>query len=135
MVTLQTANHSFVPAEWDGQNHSGIQPIGDQVLILPDKASEKMGKQGSLYIPESVKKQGDHAVEAGVIVAIGEGAFYWAHDRVREYIGLKPKVGDRAVFGRYMGGEKIGNDGETYRIMTDKCIGGIHHLPEAKETK
>lgn len=128
MTFTQTATHNFEVAKWDGTNRSGLTMIGDQVLIFPDRAADKASKTGTIIVPETVKHQGDQAVESGVLVAMGEGAFYWAHDRVREFIGAKPKVGDRVVFGRYNGGEKHGKDGELYRVMTDKCIVAIQEL-------
>ena len=113
----------FVENAYTGQNLSGITPIGDQVLVLPDKAVETTA--GGVVLPESITETHSMAAESGIIVAIGDGAWAWNMDRTRRFEGNHPEVGDRVCFVRYAGTEVIGDDGEMYRIMSDASISGI----------
>jgi co-chaperonin GroES (HSP10) len=122
----------YVENAWTGENLSGVMPIGDQVLILPDKAAEKT--IGGIYIAQSTKETQDLAAETGVIVAIGDGAWTWNMDRTRKFEGTKPVIGHRVCFTRYAGMEVIGDDGEMYRIMNDACIGGIRGSAPSEST-
>ncbi len=112
---------------WTGENVSGIEPIGDQVLILPDKAVEKT--QGGVLLPENLQDTHSLAAETGIIAAIGDGAWSWNMDRTRRFEGRKPEIGQRVCFVRYSGTEVIGDDGEIYRCMSDSCVSGVKTAP------
>jgi co-chaperonin GroES (HSP10) len=118
----------YVESAWTGQNTSGITPIGDQILILPDKSVEMT--LGGIIMPESLRETHSLAAESGVIAAIGAGAWTWNTDRTRRFEGVKPEVGQRICFTRYSGMERFGKDGEMYRIMEDKCIGALVDVEE-----
>lgn len=118
----------YVESAWTGENTSGITPIGDQVVILPDRSIEKTS--GGVIMPDSIRETHNLAAESGVIAAIGDGAWTWNMDRTRKFEGRKPEVGERICFTRYSGMERFGKDGEMYRIMEDKCIGGIVDVEE-----
>lgn len=107
------------PSAYDGENRSGITPYNDYVLVLPDKAKEKIG---SIILVDGTKDTAQLASETGVIVAIGEGAFVWSRDRMRPWTGQKPQIGDRVVYQRYAGQLSIGSDEQEYRLMGDKEI-------------
>ena len=117
----------YIENAWTGENDSGVRPIGDQCLILPDKAVEKTA--GGIYLSDSMQESHSIAAETGVVVAIGDGAWSWNMDRTRRFEGQKPIVGQRVCFVRYSGTEIIGDDGEMYRCMTDSCVSGIKDIP------
>src|SRR5581483_4523344 len=113
--------------EWAGCNTSGIKPFGDRVLVLPDQPATKYG---SILLPAVEIERAALAAETGVLVASGDGAWYWNSDRTRKYEGTKPVPGDRVYFERYAGAQYKGRDGIVYRLMDDKAIGGFQVEPE-----
>lgn len=115
--------HEFVPARFNGVNCSGYQPVGDHIMVLPDKASEF--SSGGIEIPAEVVERMTMAAETGIIVALGDDAFLWNGDRTRKWEGSKPKVGDRVYIQRYAGQVMLGEDGEFYRIMEQNCIAAV----------
>lgn len=120
---FRTPVGEYEPAQWKGKNTSGIAPIGDRVLVLPDKAPEKSAG-GIDFLPTQQDRDG-LAAETGVLVAVGEAAWKWNSDRTRPYDGTKPQVGQRVWFERYAGSVQYGVDGVAYRLMDDKCIGAV----------
>ena len=123
----------YVESAWDGENRSVHEPIGDSVLVLPDKAATKTA--GGIELPDSMRETHSLAAESGVIVALGEGAWTWNRDRTRRFEGKKPVVGQRVSFERYAGTEIIGDDGEMYRSMSDGCIHTIRTGKPVEQTK
>lgn len=117
---LMTPLGQYEPAKWDGENLSACRPIGDRVLILPDGAAEQTG--GNVFLPQDMQERMSMAAETGVLIAVGDGAWYWNSDRTRRFEGSKPKPGDRVGFERYAGSVRHGKDGKIYRIMDDKCV-------------
>ena len=113
----------YVPAEWSGKNESGIYPIGDRVLVLPDKAIEETS--GGILMTDQKRDTDGMAAETGVLVALGEAAWKWNSDRTRPFDGTRPEVGARVWFERYAGSIQYGMDGRAYRLMDDKCIGAV----------
>ena len=122
---LRTELSTYEEADWDGVNRSGWRPTSDLVLVLPDQASDKIGKLGLLVQPEDQRDRASLASESGVIIAIGDGAFVWNRDRTRAYEGAKPKPGDRVLYRRYAGQMMKGADGRSYRYMSDNEIGMV----------
>jgi co-chaperonin GroES (HSP10) len=118
--------HEFIPARFNGVNGSGYQPIGDHIMVLPDKASDM--SSGGIEIPGEVVERVTLAAETGIIVALGDDAFLWNGDRTRKWEGAKPKVGDRVYIQRYSGQVMLGEDGEFYRIMEQNCIAAVKVL-------
>jgi co-chaperonin GroES (HSP10) len=96
--------------------------LGDRVLILPDTAASVVGK---IQLPDDVRERAQLSGSTGVIIQIGDDAFTWNFDRSRPWAGYRPKAGDRIYFDRYAGKEILGDDGHVYRLMDDKCIGGV----------
>ena len=113
----------YVPAEWSGKSESGIYPIGDRVLVLPDKSIEET--EAGIIIPAQTQDHDGLAAETGVLVAIGEAAWKWNSDRTRPFDGTRPEIGQRVWFERYGGSIQYGVDGQAYRLMDDKCIGAV----------
>jgi co-chaperonin GroES (HSP10) len=128
-LLTKTRLGAFEAAEWTGENLSGELPVGDRVLVLPDKAATKTA--GGIELPSSMRETQTLAAESGVIVAIGLGAWTWNADRTRRFEGIKPQVGQRVSFERYSGTEIIGADGEIYRAMSDASIATIKQMPAA----
>jgi co-chaperonin GroES (HSP10) len=113
----------YLPSIYSGKNASGVTPVGDRVLVLPDMAMAK--SQGNIQLPDDVVERMQLSSSSGVIVAIGDDAFAWNSDRTRPFGGYKPKEGDRVHFERYAGKEIVGDDGVKYRLVDDKAIGGV----------
>lgn len=120
---FKTTLAQFKPAIFSGTDTSGLNPIGDRVLVLPDKSAEKM--ESGLHLPEDIVARHTLAAEAGVLVAVGDGAFKWNADRSTPFYGRTPKVGDRVAIERYSGQLFHGLDGEIYRLMESACIGAV----------
>lgn len=112
----------YQKAAWNGINQSGWNPVGDRVIIKPDAAQSKVG---GVEIPEDVQERMSMAAEAGILVAVGEGAFIWNSDRVSPFAGRKPAPGDRVHIHRFSGQIVIGVDGFKYRIMDSQEVGAV----------
>jgi len=113
----------YVPGRYNGVNGSGWKPINDYVLVLPDQISSK--SSGGVELPEDLADRMQAAAITGTVIDMGGDAFSWNSDRTRPFGGEKPKPGTRVVFEKYAGKVILGKDGETYRILDDKAIGGI----------
>lgn len=109
----------------DKVNTSGMIPVEDKVLLLPDKVSEKVG---GLYKPEVVQAQEQIAQVRALLVAVG--------GNVGEDWGEPiPKPGDRVMVCKYAGIlDILGADGETYQLCTDRDITAILIEDPAKDT-
>jgi chaperonin GroES len=105
------------------ENNSGYQPIGDRILIKVDESAAKTS--GGVFLTDEMVYKQTMASETGIIVAIGDAAFYWSFDRTHEWHGHRPQVGDRVYVERYAGRILKGNDGVWYRVMDDKCVAAI----------
>ena len=81
---VKTEHANFVAGQWSGKNESGAQPIGDHVIIKPDKASEFLGKSQSIVAPEEMRARSSLAAETGILVACGSDAFVWTTARNRQ---------------------------------------------------
>lgn len=123
LIRRTSLGAQYVQSKYAGKNESGVAPVGDSVLILIDDSVTKTA--GGIELPENLQEHHKAAAETGVMVAVGEGAFKYSSDRAREFVGRKPKAGDRVYYQRYAGQIVIGQDGLEYRVMTDKCIAGI----------
>jgi co-chaperonin GroES (HSP10) len=120
---LNVSRVEYLPAIFSGTNKSGVEPVGDRVLILPDMAMAT--STGNIRLPDDVVERMQLSSSSGVIVACGDDAFAWNSDRTRPFSGYKPKQGDRVHFEKYAGKEIIGDDGVKYRLCDDKAIGGV----------
>lgn len=119
---LSVRKAEYLPAIYSGKNESGCTPLGDRVLILPDTAASMVGK---IQLPDDVRERAQLSGSTGIIIELGDDAFKWNFDRSRPWAGYRPKAGDRIYFDRYAGKEILGDDDNTYRLMDDKCIGGV----------
>jgi co-chaperonin GroES (HSP10) len=120
---IRTPNGEFLPADWTGKNESGIEPFGDRILILGDTFAPE--SSGGIKWPDDLIERMTEAAETGVLVAVGSEAWAWNSDRTRRFEGEKPEIGQRIIFERYAGQYHFGADGRRYRIMDDRCVGGL----------
>lgn len=120
---FKTTLAEFEKAKWTGKDTSGLHPLGDRVLVLPDKSAERTS--GGVELPPDVTARHTLAAEAGVVVAVGDGAFTWNSDKATPYLGKKPVPGDRVAIERYSGQLFHGLDGQVYRLMESACIGAL----------
>jgi chaperonin GroES len=102
----------------------GITPIGNRVLV--ERVAAESMSAGGILIPQTAQEK-NPPVE-GYVIAAGDG-------RTSEngtLIPTKVAVGDRVVFGSFVGVE-VNVEGKKYLMMTDEEILGV--LREDKAEK
>lgn len=112
------------------KNESGLRPCGLKVLVLPDEIEEKT--VGGIIITQQTRENESFAVESGVLVAKGGGAFTDWPNSSDQWPGEVPQVGDRVVISKYAGLVYDGADGKKYRFLNDTDIAGFEVDGEAK---
>lgn len=128
---LDTVHGQFETASWDGMNHSRIAAVNDKVVVLVDQYVKQT--TGGIIIPDTLHEGKTLAATTGVLVNVGPQAFVWDSHRVVRWEGAKPSPGDRVYFTKYAGQEYTGADGLVYRLMEDRCIGGVEIASETEE--
>lgn len=101
-------------------NTSGIEPIDQRVVVLPDPVEEKT--KGGIILPDQHKDQQRWAQARGTLVAAGACA--WSEAK-RERGFVAPEPGARVMFAKYGGVTFEGDDGEEYRIMNDEDVTAV----------
>lgn len=104
-------------------NTSGIEPIDQRVVVLPDPVEERTA--GGIILPDQHKEREQWAQAKGTLVAVGACA--WSEAK-RERGFEAPKSGARVMFAKYGGVTFEGDDGKQYRIMNDADITGVIKL-------
>lgn len=99
------------------QNKSGINPLDQRVLVMPDKVEQRTA--GGIIIPDSALEQKEHAQVKATLVAVGVNA--WA-EALASPAFTAPVPGDRVMIAKYGGVLVKGADGEDYRVMNDEDI-------------
>lgn len=96
-------------------NKSGVQPLGDRVLLKPLSADEA-GTTTSfgIIIPETVDKE---KPEQGTVIAVGPGK----RGDDNELIPVSVRVGDKVMFSKY-GYDELKVDGVEYYIVSETNI-------------
>ena len=98
------------------ENESGLLPVEDKVLLLPDEVSDSVGP---IVKPDIVKAQEQMAQVRATLIASGPNAFI-------EWDDPKPSPGNRVYVCKYAGIDNIsGADGKKYKICTDQDITAI----------
>jgi len=97
-------------------NESGIYPVGNRVLILPENV-DKETDWGFQYLDSTVDQVGQASVGGRVIA---HGLDCWT-DFERPFA----KVGERVLFAKYHGLTVPGKDGKEYRVMNDVDITAV----------
>lgn len=116
-------------AEWDGVNHSRIDPCCDKVVVLCDRPLDRSA--GGIEFTDTTMEGQSYAATTGVMVAVGPQAFAYDSMRLVKWEGRRPQPGSRIFFQKYAGEQYTGADGRLYRLMEDRCVGGIE-LPETE---
>lgn len=91
-----------------------IKPLGDRVLVEPEKESEV--KKGGIIIPDTAKEK----PMQGRVVAVGEGK----RDDDGKLIPMSVKKGDLVLLPKY-GGTEVKIDDQEYQIVREDDILGI----------
>jgi chaperonin GroES len=102
-------------ASYEGESMKNFRPLGDRVLV---RRTDEVKQIGSIHVP-------DQAVERpqrGIVVAVGMGRF----TDNGQYLPCDVAVGDRVIFGKFMGSE-IKLDGEEHLLVREDDIMGIEH--------
>jgi chaperonin GroES len=96
-------------------NKSGIQPLGDRVLLKP-LSPEEAGTTTSfgIIIPETVDRE---KPEQGTVIAVGPGK----RDESGRLITVGVSVGDRVMFSKY-GYDELKVNGVEYYIVSESNI-------------
>ena len=119
----------YVPAQWSGQDTSGIRVVGKTVLVLMDECAAT--SSGGIALPDDLIERMSMAAESGVLVAVSPGAFLLNED-MSPWTGEKPKAGDRVYIEKYAGKQVRGRDHKTYRIMDYGSIGATYEAGPEK---
>lgn len=82
----------------------GVQPLGENVLIHPEKPEQKTS--AGIYLPDTASQERS---QLGRVMAVGES------DKI------KLKAGQKVIFRRY-GGEEVKIEGEEYLITSYKDV-------------
>lgn len=88
-----------------------LRPLGDRVLVKPEKAEQKTAS--GLYISSGAQEK----PQRGEVIAVGAGKL----DDKGERIPVDVKVGDVVIYGKY-GGNEVKIDGKEYLLMRDSDI-------------
>ena len=92
-----------------------IQPLGDRVLVEPEKETET--KKGGIIIPDSAKEK----PMQGKVIAVGPGKI----DDSGKLIPMNVKKGDVVLMPKYGGTEVKINDREYHIVREDDILGVV----------
>lgn len=104
-------------------NSSGVIPLEYKCIVRPEAAEVDpaiaRAKKAGLQIPQEILEREFMAQICATFIAAGGNAFEdWKDRRL-------PKPGERVLMAKYAGVTIKGADGEEYRMLNDKDIGGI----------
>jgi chaperonin GroES len=99
---------------------TSIKPLADRVIILPDPEADMIG---GLHIPDIAKEKN----QTGTVIALGSGRYERG-----TLIPMSTKIGDKVLYGKYIGTEFNMNN-TLYLIIRESDI--IATLEEAEEEK
>jgi chaperonin GroES len=97
-------------------NESGINPVGNRILIKPQEIA-KVSKGGILLTTETTAAREQMGNTTGIVVAMGNHCYL-------EDSSSWCKVGDKVIFAKYAGLLYTGKDGQDYRMINDHDITG-----------
>lgn len=88
-----------------------LRPLGDRVVVRPDKEGEE--RIGSIYVPDTAKEK----PQRGTVVALGTGK------RLEDgtVLGFDVAVGDVVLYSKY-GGSEVHLDDEDYLVVRESDI-------------
>jgi chaperonin GroES len=91
-----------------------VKPLGDRVLVQPDKENEV--RKGGIIIPDTAKEK----PQQGKVIELGTGK----RDEDGKIIPFNVKKGDRVLMPKY-GGTEIKLDDVDYVIIREEDILGV----------
>jgi len=91
-----------------------VKPLGDRVLVQPDKENEV--RKGGIIIPDTAKEK----PQQGKVIELGTGK----RDEDGKIIPFNVKKGDRVLMPKY-GGTEIKLDEVDYVIIREEDILGV----------
>ena len=98
----------------DYSNKTGVQPLGNRVLIKPFTKEELQAKNSfGIILPDSGSKDKS---EQGLVVAVGSGEY-----RDGKVVPVAVKIGDKIAFSKY-GYEDITVGGEEFYLIKEENI-------------
>ena len=98
-------------------NVSGINPVGNRMLLLPVEVQKKTSS-GIIIATEETSDREQLANTSGIVVAMGAECF---EDSPSAWC----QVGDKIVFAKYAGLMYLGKDGKQYRMINDRDMTGL----------
>jgi co-chaperonin GroES (HSP10) len=111
----------------------GLRPVEYNVIIAPEVV-ETVTK-GGIIIADITKDADQLAQVRGLLVDVSPLAFNfdtWP-DSAAE---MRPKAGDHVLFAKYAAGiEFKGDDGRTYKLVSDKSIAAVITVPQSATLK
>ena len=93
-----------------------ITPLGDRIVVAPEKAGEEKKLPSGIIIPVTVNKE---RPEQGIVVAVGSGKI-----DAGKLVPMTVTVGDTVLFSKY-GFDEVKIDGVEYFILTESSVLGI----------
>ena len=90
-----------------------IRPLGDNVLVMPIKPAEKIGK---LYIPIAAQ---DRRKE-GTVIEVGPGRW---NDHHFKFNPMRMKKGDHILFAKWAGTDITVDGKEVLMVTADDILG------------
>jgi chaperonin GroES len=81
-----------------------IKPLGENVLVLPEKAEEKTS--AGIFLPDTAREE---RPQQGRVMAIGDSE------------KIKVSVNQKVIYNRY-GGTEVKADGAEYLLVSNKDI-------------
>ena len=93
------------------EDTSKLSPLEFAVLVKPDKVSDQTS--GGIWVPLEARERQQYAEVKSTVVACGGNAF-------SDWKPPIPKIGDRVYVAKYAGLMVRGEDGDSYRIVSDK---------------
>jgi len=120
-------------------NPSGIEPVGNRILVKPDSVEKK--SEGGIILTDDTTERHAMATCYGVVLAMGEDCYTstgattyrWLDSKWvpfekmdRGYVEPWCKVGDRVAYCQWSGGlGQTGKDGEKYKVMNDVDVTAV----------
>ena len=93
-----------------------VLPLGDRIVITPEKAGSEKKLSFGLIIPETGNKE---RPERGVVVAVGPGKY-----EEGKLVPMTVKVGDTVLFSKY-GFDEVKINSVEYYILAEGSVLGI----------
>lgn len=108
-------------ASYEGDTMKNFRPLGDRVLI---KRLPEATKIGSIHVPDNAKEK----PQWGKVVAVGMGRF----TDNGLYLQCDVQVGDKVLFGKFMGSE-VKLDGEEHLLVREDDILAIEREDDPRK--